>query len=312
MGEKYRVAAAQVGTVKFDLELTMAKLEAYLEKASAQGVQMIVFPEAFIGGYPRKSNFGCVIGSRSPEGRQEFIDYHKGAIEVPGPVTDRLAALANKHALYMVIGVIERDALSGTLYCSAIHVDPEHGYVAKHRKLMPTASERLCWGAGDGSTLPVVTNNAGIRVGATICWENYMPLLRSHLYSKGVQIYCAPTVDHRAVWQSTMTHIALEGRCFVVSACQFTRQEDYPDGHAAHAPDGKGLESEGGSVIISPLGEVLAGPLREEEGLVVADIDIDEIIGAKLDFDPIGHYARNDIFTLTVNEKPQQGNVTNQ
>ncbi|ORX57586.1 nitrilase [Hesseltinella vesiculosa] len=301
---KYRVAVAQVGTPKFDLEATLAKLENYVDQAHKQQARLILFPEAFIGGYPRKSTFGSVMGMRSPEGRVEFTNYHKGAILVPGPVTDRLAKIAKEKDIFLVVGVIEREELTGTLYCSAIHVDPDHGYIGKHRKVMPTAMERMCWGFGDGSTLPVVQNRNGHRIAATICWENYMPLLRSYLYSKGVQIYCAPTVDHRPVWQSTMQHIALEGRCFVLSACQFTRQKDYPDGHAAHQADSDALESEGGSVIIDPLGNVLAGPLRDEEGLLVADLDMDSIIGAKLDLDPVGHYSRSDIFQLLVNEKP--------
>jgi predicted amidohydrolase len=176
---------------------------------------------------------------------------------------------------------------------------------------MPTASERLCWGFGDGSTMSVVNNRDGHRIGATICWETYMPLLRSHMYSQGVQIFCTPTVDHRDSWQSTVQHVAMEGRCFVLSACQFTRQKDYPENHAGSeldGGDGDALRSLGGSVIISPLGQVLAGPLREREGLLVAELNMDEIIQGKLDLDPIGHYARPDIFGLVVNESDNDCN----
>ncbi|CAO3615565.1 unnamed protein product [Cunninghamella blakesleeana] len=308
MENVFRVAVAQVGTPKFDLEATLVKLEEYVIKAHNDNARIIVFPEAFIGGYPKNSVFGSVIGSRSIEGRKEYSKYHSGAIVVPGPVTDRLAVLSKEKNIFIVTGVIEREELTGTLYCSSIYIDPDQGYLGKHRKLMPTALEKLCWGFGDGSTLPVVQNKEGHRIASAICWENYMPMLRSYYYSKGVQIYCAPTVDHRPSWQSTIQHIALEGRCFVLSACQFTYQKDYPDGHAGSV-DEKGekvdpdtIRSEGGSVIVSPLGNVLAGPLRESEGLLVADLDMDEIIQGRLDMDPCGHYARPDVFQLIVNE----------
>ncbi|KAI8335687.1 carbon-nitrogen hydrolase [Chlamydoabsidia padenii] len=310
MTSVFRVAVAQVGTPKFDLEETLIKLENYANSAYHSQVRMIVFPEAFIGGYPKNSSFGCVIGARTPEGREEFAKYHKGAILVPGPVTDRIAAIAKANDIFIVTGVIEREELTGTLYCSMIYIDPDQGYVGKHRKVMPTASERLCWGFGDGSTMPVVKNRDGYRIGGSICWETYMPLLRNHMYNQGVQLYCTPTVDHRDTWQSTIQHVAMEGRCFVLSACQFTRQEDYPEGHAGSDLDGgdpKALRSLGGSVIVSPLGKILAGPLRDKEDLLVADLNMDEIIQGKLDLDPIGHYSRPDIFRLVVNEAPSAG-----
>ncbi|KAI8082886.1 carbon-nitrogen hydrolase [Halteromyces radiatus] len=301
-----RVSVAQVGTPKFELEPTMAKLESYVKQAREQNSRLVVFPEAFIGGYPKHSTFGMVIGARSPEGRQEYARYHKGAIVVPGPVTDRLVTLSKENDIFLVVGVIEREELTGSLYCTVVYIDPDQGYVGKHRKLMPTSTERTIWsGIADGSTLPVVANRDGHRISAVICWENYMPLLRSFMYSQGVQLYCAPTVDHRDVWQSTMQHVALEGRCFVLSACQFTRQKDYPEGHAGNDLDGGDPEaprSLGGSVIISPLGTILAGPLRGDEGLLTADLDMEEIIQSKLDLDPAGHYTRPDVFKLIVNQ----------
>ncbi|CAO3619771.1 unnamed protein product [Cunninghamella echinulata] len=304
----YRVAVAQVGTPKFELEATLTKLEEYVDKAHNENAKLIVFPEVFIGGYPKNSVFGSVIGARSVEGRKEYSKYYQGAILVPGEVTDRIAAIAKEKNVFIVTGVLEREENNGSLYCSSIYIDPEQGYVGKHRKLMPTALEKLCWSFGDGSHLPVVQNKEGHRIASAICWENYMPMLRSYYYSKGVQIYCAPTVDHRPTWQSTVQHIAMEGRCFVLSACQFTYQKDYPEGHPGskdeqgNTVDPDTVRSEGGSVIINPLGEVLAGPLRKTEGLLVADLDMDQIIQGKLDFDPIGHYARPDVFQLVVNE----------
>jgi len=190
--------------------------------------------------------------------------------------------MARAHAVWLVIGVIERDG--GTLYCTVLFFGPDGGLAGKHRKLMPTAMERLIWGYGDGSTLPVIETGFG-RVGAVICWENYMPLLRAAMFAKGVQIYCAPTVDDRERWVATMRHIALEGRCFVLSACQFV----------------EGLIC-GGSVIVDPQGEVLAGPGYEGECLLTAEVDLGAIVEGTFDFDVVGHYARPDVFQLRVNE----------
>jgi nitrilase len=170
---------------------------------------------------------------------------------------------------------------------------------------MPTAAERIVWGFGDGSTLPVFDTPLG-RIGAVICWESYMPLLRMAMYAKGIQIYCAPTADGRETWLSTMRHVALEGRCFVLSCNQFTRGADLPEdipNTLAQAPDE--VLSTGGSCIISPLGEVLAGPARDGEEILFADIDLGEIARGKFDLDVAGHYARPDVFRLIVDEQPK-------
>ncbi|KAK1229670.1 Nitrilase [Marasmius sp. AFHP31] len=251
------------------------------------------------------STFGAVVGDRSPEGRDEFLRYHSAAIEVPGPAVSQIAEVSKQTGVFLVVGVIERDG--GTLYCTAVFVDPNEGFVGKHRKLVPTASERLIWGQGDGSTIPVLERSfpskdngeVKAKVSATICWENYMPLLRYHYYTLGTQIYCAPTVDARPAWQNTMTHIALEGRCFVLSSCQFAQEKDYPPGHAvadANARNDENIMIAGGSVIVSPMGKVLAGPLLGKEGVLTADLDLDECVRGKFDLDVVGHYARPDVF----------------
>ncbi|KAG2179019.1 hypothetical protein INT43_001868 [Umbelopsis isabellina] len=301
-----KVAVAQVGTPgTWKVEDAIEKLRSYVEQAHAQEVKQLVFPEAFIGGYPKYSTFGAHVGERKPEGRKEYARYHSGAIEVPSLHTQQLEGIASQFDMVLVVGVIEKDG--GSLYCTVIYIDPDVGLVGKHRKLMPTGTERLIWGQGDGSTMPVIETKFNVRTAAAICWENYMPMLRCHYYSKGVQIYCAPTVDGRQEWGSTMIHIALEGRCFVLSANQFTRQSDYPDNHPTpSAGDADAIAIAGGSMIVSPLGEVLAGPLRNEEGLLVADIDLNDIIGAKFDMDVTGHYSRSDVFALQVNEKANQ------
>lgn len=258
---------------------------------------MIVFPEAFLGGYPKGMDFGTRVGMRSAEGRRWFRRYFDAAIDVPGPETEALAEAAKAHGAWIVIGVIERDG--GTLYCTALMFSPEGELAGKHRKLMPTAMERIIWGFGDGSTMPVLDTPIG-KLGAVICWENYMPLLRMAMYQKGIELYCAPTVDDREIWTSTMRHIGYEGRCFVMSACQFTTRGDYPPDYVTT------IESDilirGGSVIVSPLGQVLAGPVYGEEAVLTADIDLGEIAEAKFDLDVAGHYSRPDVFSLRVNE----------
>jgi nitrilase len=176
---------------------------------------------------------------------------------------------------------------------------------------MPTGAERLVWGFGDGSTMPVFDTPFG-RLGAVICWENYMPLLRMSMYSKGVQIWCAPTADGRETWLSTMRHVALEGRCFVLSCNQFTRRRDFPsDIPNALAAEGNDVLSSGGSCIIGPLGQVLAGPARDGEETLFADLDLDEITRGKFDFDVAGHYARPDVFRLLVDEEPKPSVASN-
>jgi nitrilase len=219
---------------------------------------------------------------------------------VPGPAVDRLAAIARANQTHLVIGVVEREG--GTLYCTVLFFGPDGGYLGKHRKLMPTGSERLVWGFGDGSTLPVIDTEIG-RVGAVICWENYMPLLRAAMYAKGIEIYCAPTADGRDTWLPTMRHVAQEGRCFVLSANQFARRRDYPADYPTHfGDDPQTILSPGGSCIIGPLGNVLAGPDFHGETILTADIDRHDIARARLDFDAVGHYARPDVFRLIVDE----------
>jgi nitrilase len=278
------IAAVQAGSILYDAEASVAKAERLM--ADAAGARLVVFPEAFIGGYPKGQDFGARVGSRTPEGRKAFRRYYEGAIDVPGPATERLGEAARAIGAWVVIGVIERDA--GTLYCTALFFAPDGTLAGKHRKLMPTAMERLIWGFGDGSTLPAIETGFG-KLGAVICWENYMPLLRAAMYQKGVAFYCAPTVDDRESWPGTMRHIALEGRCFVVSACQYVEGAE-------------GERIRGGSVIVSPMGKVLAGPCYDGECVLRAEVDPGEIAEGKFDLDVCGHYARPDVFRLDVNE----------
>ncbi|HWI83816.1 nitrilase-related carbon-nitrogen hydrolase [Ramlibacter sp.] len=296
------VAVVQAAPVAFDTVATLDKVDAKTGEAAARGARLVLFPEAFIGGYPRGMAFGATVGNRSPEGRDQYRRYWEGAIDVPGAAAARLGEIAAKHAVYLTIGVIEREG--GTLYCTVLFYAPDGGYLGKHRKLMPTGSERLIWGFGDGSTMPVFDTPLG-KVGAVVCWENYMPLMRAAHYAKGVQLYLAPTADGRDTWLSTIRHIAMEGRCFVLSCNQFARRSDYPQGYQSElGDDPQQVASRGGSCIVSPLGEILAGPDYEGETVLVAEVDLADIARGKFDFDAVGHYARPDVFRLHVNEKP--------
>ncbi|MGE8686639.1 MAG: carbon-nitrogen hydrolase family protein [Achromobacter sp.] len=295
------VAALQIGSSPEGKAQTLENILAYENEIAASGASLVVMPEALLGGYPKGEMFGTRLGYRLPEGREAYARYYENAIDVPGPETEALAGLSQRTGASLVVGVIERGG--STLYCTALFFEPGTGLAAKHRKLMPTGTERLIWGQGDGSTLPVIDAAAG-RIGGAICWENHMPLLRTAMYAKGVEIWCAPTVDERDIWQCSMRHIAHEGRCFVISACQVQpspaeQGQDVPGWDAARPL------INGGSVIVGPLGDVLAGPLRGKPGLLTARVDIGELVRARYDFDVVGHYSRPDVFSLTVDERPR-------
>jgi nitrilase len=299
---KFTAAVIQAASVAGDKAGTVVKTIKLIVQARERGADLAVFPEAFIGGYPKGADFHIFIGARTPEGRQEFASYLANAVAVPGPETEAIGHAAREAQIYVTIGVIERDG--GTLYCTALYFSPDGRLLGKHRKLMPTAAERLCWGFGDGSTLDTVPTPWG-PMGAVICWENYMPLLRMAMYGKGIAIYCAPTADDRDSWASTMQHVALEGRCFVLSACQYLTRPDFPaDMRNQISDDNERVLMRGGSVIIDPLGRVLAGPDFSGETILTAQLDTDDIPRGKFDFDAVGHYARPDIFKLVVNDRP--------
>jgi nitrilase len=305
---KFTAAVVQAAPVPGDKAATITKTAELIAEAARRGAQLAVFPEAFIGGYPKGADFHIYIGARTPEGRQDFANYFANAIAVPGPETEAIGTAAREAKLFVTIGVIERDG--GTLYCTALYFDRDGTLLGKHRKLMPTAAERLCWGFGDGSTMDTVPTPWG-PMGAVICWENYMPMLRMAMYNKGIAIYCAPTADDRDSWASTMQHVALEGRCFVLSSCQYLTRASFP------ADMQNGLTNEldavlmrGGSVIISPMGKILAGPDFSGETVLTAELDTDDIPRGQFDFDAVGHYARPDVFKLVVNERPMPPVVT--
>ncbi len=297
-----RAAVVQAGAVPFDSQACTDKAVDLIGRAAATGARVVVFPEAFIGGYLKGLGFGLVVGARDAAGRDEFRRALESAIVVPGPETARIGEAAAAHGCYVVIGVIEREG--GTCYCTALYVGPDGALLGTHRKLMPTALERMIWGFGDGSTLKAVDSPYG-KIGAVICWENYMPMLRMAMYAQQVALYCAPTADDRDSWLPSMRHVALEGRCFVLSACQVLRKDAFPaDVRVSLGDTPDALLMRGGSAIVSPLGVVLAGPQFGEETILTADLDLADIGRGKFDFDVVGHYARPDVFQLTVNDAP--------
>ncbi|GFZ45583.1 hypothetical protein JCM24511_03311 [Saitozyma sp. JCM 24511] len=365
-----RVAAVQAASVAYDLDSSLTKARKLVADAKEGGAGMVVLPEAFLGGYPR--GMGFEIGRRTGEQREWFGRYVKAGVVVPpnpvgkdysGATLDdeyaafaELCAIARDSAVYLSIGVVERAPHgSATLWCTNLLFSPDGVLLSRHRKLQPTAAERVVWSQGEGTNGPapgsgpgkeegggnggsgaagmgcgednmaVVPTGVG-RVGGLICWENYMPLARYVLYKKGVEIYVAPTADARPTWLPTMQHIAQEGRCFVVSANQFHTSDDFPidypprvaldpsrdaavtgaintNGMKSHGEVPAEVWSRGGSCIVGPLGEVLAGPIWDQEGIIFADLDMDSLLGARLDFEAAGHYAREELMLSLLSQR---------
>lgn len=305
--ETVRVAVVQAAAAPFDPDTAVDRVCEQTAEAAAQGAKLVLFPEAYVGGYPWGLAFGTAVGGRSEAGRRTFGRYHSSAIDVPGPEVERMGEAARAAGVHLCVGVIERDSTysGGTLFCTLLYIGPDGSLLGKHRKLKPTAAERLIWGEGDGSTMPVIETDFG-KVGGLICWENYMPLARTAMYAKGVQIYLAPTADARDRWQATLRHIALEGRCFVLGCNQYVHRDMYPDDLeiADELEAWPETLSAGGSAVYGPLGEEVAAPLWNEAGIVYADLDMSAIPRSKFDFDVTGHYARPDVFRLIVDETP--------
>ena len=297
------VAALQIGSDYRGKAATLDNILAFEEQILASNAALVVLPEALLGGYPKGEIFGTRLGYRLPEGREAFARYYDNAVDLDGPELAAIADMSTRTGATIVLGVIERSGSS--LCCTAVFIEPDLGLVAKHRKLMPTGIERLIWSQGDGSTMPVVDTRAG-KLGAAICWENNMPLFRTAMYSKGVEIWCAPTVDERDVWRSSMRHIAHEGRCFVISACQVQPSPKALGIEVANWDDDRPLIG-GGSMIVGPLGDGLAGPAESGPALITAEINLTDLIKARYDLDVVGHYSRPDIFSLHVDETVRDG-----
>ena len=293
MPEPVVVACAQSEPVVFDREATIEKIDALATDAAAQGAALVVFPEAYIPGYPSSRWVRFLAGGG--DARATFARLAQESIEIPGPASDRLAEVARERGLWLAVGANELDR--GTIYNSLLLYSPEGKLELHHRKLVPTNHERLVWGQGDGGGLETIPTPLG-RVGGLICWENQMPLARFALYEAGVEIYLAPTADDTEAWHDSLRHIAREARAFVISPCVFQRASSYPeDVQLAEGPE---LIGRGGSAILGPDGSYLAGPLWDEEGLLLATLDRQQLYEERQRFDPAGHYHRPDVLSLRV------------
>ncbi len=311
MSRAFTVAAVQAAYVLMDRESTTDKVEALIREAAGLGAELIVFPEAFVPGTPIWID-SVPIWDGDEAWFARLVDQ---AVVVPSPTTDRIGAAARSAGAYVVMGIDEREPHGTTIFNTLLYFGPDGALLEKHRKLMPTGSERTVWGMGDGSMLNVVETDLG-RVGGLICWENYMPLARFHLYAQGVQVWVAPTLAQGDGWIATMRHIAREGRVWVIGANPCVRVDqipaDFPDRDRVwQVPDDGADEADswiepGNSVICNPNGEIVAGPMRREEGILTAEVDLSQVASARRLFDPVGHYNRPDVFQLSVDTRRRQ------
>jgi nitrilase len=313
MSRRFTVAAVQAAYVLLDRDATVARVEELVAEAAGLGAELVVFPEAFVPGTPLWIDSVPIWDGDG----QWYARLVEQAVVVPGPVTARLGAIARTHRVHLVIGVQEREPHGATVYCTVLYFGPDGQLLNKHRKLIPTGSERTVWAQGDGSTLDVVQTSLG-RLGGLICWENYMPLARFHQYAQGVEVWLAPTLAPGDAWVATMRHIAREGRVWVVGVNPAVRRDhiprELPDWHRI-APEprpenGDWIEP-GNSVIVNPAGDLVAGPLRLEEGILTATIDLRQVAEMRRLFDPTGHYNRPDVFSLTVDTRRRPAVTTN-
>ncbi len=301
MEKMIKVAAAQITPVYLNKQKTVEKACSVIKEAAQKGAKLIVFPEAFIPGYP--DWIWLIPNSKSADLNKLYTDLVNNAVTIPDNSTELLCKAAKENKINVVMGMHERnsEASNSSLYNSLLFIDDQGIIMGKHRKLIPTGGERLIWSRGDGSTLKTYQTSAG-KIGGLICWENLMPLARNALYEKGIQIYAAPTWDKSKNWLISMQHIAREGGMFIISACMALRKDDIPDKYSfkqLYPADREWINS-GNSCIVGPDGKVLAGPLEAKEGILYADINLDDIISAKRMFDVTGHYSRPDVFNFEV------------
>ena len=299
----FKIAVVQAAPVVLDREATVSKARELIAEAGRNGARLVVFPEAFIPTYP--DWVWRIPPSRHRMLADAYAELLEQSVEIPGPVTEELSRAARQAGVYVAMGLNERNvqASNASLYNTLLYVGPEGDLLGKHRKLVPTAPERMVWAQGDGSTLEVYDTPLG-KLSGLICWENYMPLARYSLYAWGVEIYLAPTWDNGEPWLSTLRHIAKEGRAYVVGCSIAMRKQDVPDRFefkAEYYSEVGEWINKGDSAIVGPDGKFLAGPLNSEVGILYAELDPRQMRGSKWNLDVAGHYARPDVFRLTVN-----------
>jgi nitrilase len=303
-----RVAAVQATYELMNRDATIDRVAELTADAAAQGAQVVVFPEVFVPGTPFWIDTQPIWDGDA----EWFRLLADNAVAVPGPATDRLGAIARQHGVWLAIGASEREPSAGTVYNALLYFAPDGTLVDKHRKLVPTGSERTVWGMGDGSTLRVVEAPFG-RMGGLICWENYMPLARFHLYAQGVDLWIAPTLAVGDAWVASMQHLARENRMFVVGVNPVVHADriraDFPNRDrlipAEWLAERDGWVEPGNSVIVGPDGSLIAGPVRHREETLIADLDLGSVRSARRLIDPVGHYNRPDVFRLHVDTSPR-------
>jgi len=297
--DRLTVAAVQATPVFLDREATVDKCAALVKEAAGNGARLMVFPETFVPTYP---DWVWRVAAWDGESQELFGKLREQAVEVPSPATKAIGAAAKRAKAYVSVGVNELDG--STLFNTQLMFAPDGSLIGRHRKLMPTGGERLVWGMGDGSTLEVHDTPYG-RIGGLICWENYMPLARTAMYAKGVDIWTAPTWDNGDNWVSTLRHIAREGRVYVIGVGTVLRGSDVPQDVPGRELWGgeEDWANDGHSAIVDPDGAILAGPLVGEEGILYAEVDAAHARAERVKFDPVGHYSRPDVFQLSVDER---------
>jgi nitrilase len=300
-GRTIRVAAVQETPVLYDRAATLDVAVAAIMRASGEHADLVVFPESFVPGYPDW------VWRRPPMSDGAwYARFTAQAVDVDGRDLDAICDAARAAQVWVAIGVTER-VRSATLHNSVVYIDPQGEIAARHRKLVPTGAERLIWGNGHDDILTTV-DIGGVRVGALICWENYMPLARAAMYERGIDVLLAPTWDNSDEWIPTLRHIAKEGQIFVVGVTACLRgshvPRDLPDAAALYGGDDDWL-SIGNTTIVAPGGAVIAGPITGEVGMLVETLDLDRVAAGRRMFDPTGHYARPDVLSLTV-ARPRQ------
>ncbi len=298
-----RLALVQAAPVMFNKAGCVAKAEALIAEAAHNGAELIVFPELFIPGYPYGMTFGFKVGSRQEDGRKDWQMYYENSIVIPGTETERLAQAAATAKAYLSIGVSERDAVTATLYNSNLVIAPLCYIVFVHLKFKPIVPDLFVWGYADKCFAPLAATPWG-PLGSLICWENYMPLLRTALYQKGMTLCAAPNTNDNPEWQATVRHIAIEGRCFFINADLYFTKAMYPAilhcrKEIAALPD---VVCRGGSCVVDPYGHYVIEPFWDAEGIRYADLDMSMAYASRMEFDPCGHYARPDVLELKVKD----------
>jgi nitrilase len=303
-----KIAIIQQPPVYLDLKNSMARAVDLIGDCAREGARMVVFPEAWFPGYP---TFVWRLPPGAGMGKTDdlFARLQANSIDLSRGEMAPLQEAAKEHGVVIVAGYQELDgAVSGsTLFNSCVIIDADGKIANNHRKLMPTNPERMVWGFGDGSGLNVVETAVG-RVGALLCWENYMPLARYTLYAQNIDIYVAPTWDSGDTWLATMQHIAREGGCWVIGCATALEASDIPTDIPHYDelfPNKDEWVNAGDAVIYKPFGGVHAGPMHKKKGLLISDIDVDAARSSRRKFDASGHYARPDIFSLSVNRSRQ-------